>query len=174
MLQYSNVNRMKGQSPLAELNREMDRFFSDVWGTQLADRDFSGHWLPACDIEEEKDHYLLSVDLPGVSKDAVKLELHENQLLISGERSETKKQEAEGRYYSERRYGKFERAFRLPEGIDSSRVEAHHENGVLRVYVPKAEVKKPKQIEISTGKNTEGGFFSRLLGQAPKTEDRVA
>ena len=80
-----------------------------------------------------------------------------------------KKTNAEGGYYSERRFGKFHRTFKLPSGVSSDKVEAHYQDGMLRVYVPKAETAKPRQIKISNGSGT--GLFGKLLG-ASATKDK--
>ncbi len=117
---------------------------------------------PSCDINEAKDHYLVSFDMPGVKKEDIKIEVQGNQLLISGERQrETKEQGRETTLHHERAYGKFERTFVLPASIDSEKIEAHYENGVLNVALPKVESAKGRIIQIQSGQD---GFLNRLLG----------
>jgi HSP20 family protein len=117
---------------------------------------------PSCDIRETKDHYVVSMDMPGVKKDDVKIEIQSNQLLISGERRYSSKEEVgESTLRHERAYGKFERTFTLPSTINAEKIEAHYEDGVLSVALPKVEVATGRTIEIQTGKE---GFFSKLLG----------
>lgn len=171
-----NTNNMpsvwnSGFGPLGELRREMDRLFDDFWGATPAARTWRSvetEWAPACDVEEDDNHYLLTLDMPGVQKDQIKLEVVENKLTISGERRHEQKNKADGIWYSERRQGKFSRSFTLPAGFDADKVEANYQDGTLRVYVPKAESAKPRQIKITNGSGT--GFFGRLIGQSSTKE----
>jgi Molecular chaperone (small heat shock protein) len=122
----------------------------------------SVNFQPSCDISESKDHYLVSFDMPGVKKEDIKIDVQENNLIISGERQrEMKEQNQEGAFYNERSYGKFERTFVMPKSVDVERIEAHYENGVLNVALPKAETAKPRTIQIQSG--PDGGLFNRLL-----------
>ena len=117
---------------------------------------------PSCDISETNDHYMVSFDMPGVKKEDIKIEVQANQLVISGERHrETKKEEGKSALRYERLYGKFERTFVLPTSINVDQIEAHYENGVLNVALPKAENSKGRKIEIQSGSNS---FFSKFLG----------
>lgn len=124
---------------------------------------------PSCDIHEGKDHYLVSFDMPGVRKEDIKIEVQGNNLVISGERQrEVKQQDGEATLYHERAYGKFERTFVMPVSINSEKIEAHYENGVLNVALPKVESAKGRTIQIQTGQES---IFSKLLGskkEAPK------
>ena len=120
------------------------------------------NFQPRCDVREAKDHYLVSFDMPGVKKDDIKIEVQNNQLAISGERRyELKEEEGESTLRHERSYGKFERTFTLPSTINAEKIEAHYEDGVLSVALPKAEAAKGRTVEIQSG---QGGFFSKLLG----------
>ena len=158
-------------SPVSEFRREFDRLFDD-WASPSnaqvlrAEQSF----VPACDVEESDDHYLLTLEMAGIRKDDIKLEVNDGQLTISGERRNEAKQD--GQWYSERRFGKFQRTFSVPVGIDADRVEANYQDGILRVMVPKAESAKPRQIKITNG--TVGSkFFGRLLNQPKETKDEV-
>lgn len=123
---------------------------------------------PNFDIDETGDAYLLSVDLPGVKKDNVKIDLSENILTVSGERKqEYESKSGETRHYG-RSYGRFQRSFALPGTVDVNGVEATLEDGVLHIALPKSERAKPRSIEIQTGKS---GFLSKILGSGKKTED---
>lgn len=116
---------------------------------------------PACDIEETDAHFLVCFDLPGVSKEDVKIELEQNELSVSGERrewrqaaSDTASEDAtrpRSRYhFAERTLGKFHRVFTLPMAVDSSGVKARFVDGVLQITLPKAEAAKPRQIRIES------------------------
>ena len=120
------------------------------------------NFQPSCDISEDKDHYMVSFDMPGVKKEDIKIEVQGNNLVISGERQrELKQNDDESTLYYERAYGKFERTFVMPTTIQADRIEAHFENGVLNVALPKAESAKGKTIPIQSGQNS---IFSKLLG----------
>ena len=126
-------------------------------------------FLPTCDISETKEHYLVSFDMPGVKKEDIKIEVKENTLYISGERQkEIKETNGEATLRHERAYGKFERTFELPSSINADKIEAHYDNGVLNIALPKAEAAKGRSVQIQSG---DGGFFNKLLGskkEAPK------
>jgi HSP20 family protein len=119
------------------------------------------NFQPSCDVNETKDHYLVSFDMPGVKKEDIKIEVQGNELVISGERRrELREQEGEATLRLERSYGKFERTFTLPSTIATEKIEAHYENGVLNVALPKAEVAKGRTIQIQTG---QSGLLNKLL-----------
>ncbi len=134
-------------SVLGDMDRAVNLFFNrhEDGETQT----FSG-FNPVSEIEETENHYLVSVDLPGVSKDEVKIEVANERLLISGERK-SERADAKARTYG-RVYGRFEKAFALPKNIDTEKIEANFENGVLELSVPKAEAARPRTIEIKSGK----------------------
>jgi HSP20 family protein len=154
----------------------MDDLFSDfdqmvnsfLTPTYASSTDFT----PACDISESKEHYLVSFDMPGVKKEDIKIEVHENKLVISGERNQSHKMDNENFVHHERRYGQFNRSFSLPETINASHIEAHYEDGVLHVALPKVEEVKGRTIEIQSGSNK--GLFSKLMKKKAdkKTEIR--
>ncbi len=130
-----------------EMNRMFHEFFRSGgeeagWGLRT--------WTPPVDIYETDDALVLKAELPGVSKDDVSLEIHNNTLILRGER----KHEAEvkeGDYYrAERAYGTFQRSFVLPTLVDQDQVQATYTDGVLELRLPKSEAAKPKRIAISS------------------------
>jgi HSP20 family protein len=153
--------------PLADFRREMDGLFDDFFSTPRNQREVSRVWTPACDVAEEDGHYMLSIEMPGISKEDIKIEMANNTVTISGERRFENKKKEGSAWYGERRYGKFHRSFTLPAGIDADKVEANYQDGVLQLIVPKAESAKPRQIKISGGT----GFFGKLLGDPRKKEE---
>jgi len=161
---------------IARLHRDIDQMFdsflssgSQATGSQVGSSiDFS----PPCDVDETDTHFLVSFDLPGVSKNDVKIEVRDNQLLVSGERKEEHKEEKKNRVSIERIHGAFQRAFALPARVDADRVEALYENGVLKIAIPKSEVARPKQIEIKESK--EGGFFQKFLKRDENKSEKAA
>ena len=106
-------------------------------------------WMPVVDIVETNDSFLIQVELPGVEKSAVKLSIEKGVLLISGQRPQGTLSEGMRYHRNERQYGRFERAFRVPDSIDEQKLEADLKNGVLTVRLPKVEKAKPKSIQIS-------------------------
>ena len=157
----------------SDLSREMNSLWRDIWAPVIhEERELAQAWAPAADVSELKDHFLVSVEMPGIPRDEIKIEVVENTITVSGERhSETKRTE-HGTWYGERRFGKFQRSFRLPEGINADNIEANHQDGVLHLMIPKAASAKPRQIKISSGSS----FFGKLLGdsQTANGKDRVA
>lgn len=106
---------------------------------------------PVCDLDDFGDHFLLTLEVPGVARSDLEIEIRDHDLVVTGERRRMETKQPESGWYSERRYGKFQRSFSLPPGIDAEKVVADYENGVLRIAVPKAEAMKPRKVEISTG-----------------------
>ncbi len=155
-------------TPLAEFRREMDTLFDDFF-TPIAksSRDVDNVWTPACEVAEEAGHYMLSLEMPGIAKDDIKIEVADNTVTVSGERHTESKKTGQGAWYGERRYGKFQRSFTLPAGIDADKIEADYQNGVLQLMVPKAESAQPRQIKI--GNST--GFFGKLIGDSRNREE---
>ena len=111
-------------------------------------RSFARGWTPALDLSEHEDHYFVSVDLPGLTKEDVEIRLHDSDLTIRGERKQEQEKKENGAYHSERVYGKFERTLTLPVNVKADNVEATFKNGVLEVKLPKSEEARPRQIEI--------------------------
>ena len=127
---------------LFDWSREWENFFDG--GKAAPVRQF----VPAVDVEEDETHYLVNVEIPGVAKDNIKIEIKDSVLSISGEKKFERTEKNKNYYLSERSSGRFERRFTLPENVDADRVEAIHADGVLKVSIPKAEAAKPKVISI--------------------------
>jgi HSP20 family protein len=161
-------------SDLADFRREVDRLFDDFWllPSLGAAAERAPAWAPATEIDERDDHYLLSIEVPGMKREELRIEAVDDQLVVSGERKLEERREGKGSRYSERRFGRFRRAFTIPSHVDAGKIEAQYEDGILKIYVPKAEAAKPRQIRI--GDSSSGGIFGRLLGKKepePKTLD---
>jgi HSP20 family protein len=111
-------------------------------------------WSPRIDVHERDGKFIVHADLPGMTKDEVKVELFDDVLTIEGERKQEKNEEREGYSYSECSYGSFYRSVPLPEGVDTSKATADFRKGVLEVTMPVAVAAKPKarQIEVKDGK----------------------
>jgi HSP20 family protein len=105
-------------------------------------------WSPRVEILEKDGHILVRAELPGMSKEDVKVEITDDALTIHGERKQEKKEEREGYYYNERSFGSFYRRLPLPEGVDTSKAAANFRNGVLEVTMPVPTVPKPQTRQI--------------------------
>jgi len=108
-------------------------------------------WVPALDIVENDDDYVIKADLPGLGEDDVRVEVQDNVLTIAGERKDEHAESRQGFHRLERSHGSFVRALTLPKGIDAKAVSASFERGVLEITVPKPEASRPQAIEIRTG-----------------------
>ena len=106
-------------------------------------------FVPRVDIMEDREGLTLLMDLPGVSREGVSIELEKGELRVYGKVME--KTFPGDAIWTEYRVGDFSRTFAVAEGIDQSKVEAGLENGVLRLRLPKSEALKPKRIEVKTG-----------------------
>jgi HSP20 family protein len=149
------------------LAADFDRLFNTLFdrGTQST---AVQRWVPAMDLVEHDDHFLLRADLPGLSDDDVSLEFHDGSLTISGERKAEHAQHERGYYRLERQFGSFSRTLTLPDGIDPEQVKASFTNGVLEVWIPKPEQRKPRRIPIgaSSGNSNGNGKHEALEGTA--------
>jgi HSP20 family protein len=97
------------------------------------------------DIVQDKDKYEITAELPGLDEKNIEVKVSNGSLVIMGEKEERKDEKESNRYLSERRFGSFQRAFSLPESIDTQKIEAGFKNGVLKVSLPKTAVAKKEQ-----------------------------
>lgn len=132
----------------AGLHDEVERMFREVTGQDAPAT--AGAFSPALDVRETTDGYALFVELPGVDAEQVEITLEENVLTIAGERPFYDEFEPDEFRRVERRFGRFHRAVRLPDRVDSGAVTARHRDGVLRIEVPRAEESKPRRIAIES------------------------
>ncbi len=129
-------------------SQEVNRLFNTLFdaGDASAQR-----WVPAMDLVEAEDHFVLKADLPGLAEDDVSIEIQDNTLTIAGERTSEHEQRERGWYRVERSFGRFSRSLTLPEGIDPDAVTAEFDKGVLSVRIPKPEERKPRRVAIKAG-----------------------
>ena len=143
------LTRSSRNSGLRNLQREIDRVFDNFFPTPSDESSESqSMWAPRTDLTETEDAFHIHVDLPGLSKDDLKINCQDNQLTISGERRSERTTEGEEFVRVERAFGNFYRSFTLPHTANAEGIEATYENGVLSVSVPKREESKPRQIEV--------------------------
>jgi HSP20 family protein len=144
--------------PAREINslqQEMNRLFSSFFDTPptggAGGNGSPRRWIPAMDLVETADQFVLRADLPGLSESDVELSLEQNVLTLSGERKAEHEEQGEGFYRLERASGSFSRALTLPEGVDGDAITARFDNGVLEVRIPKPEARKPRKLQIQVG-----------------------
>jgi HSP20 family protein len=162
--QESQPGRMTEWRPFESLRREMDRLFDDFqlgswrspFGRSLLDTEPFGRGeaalirAPAVDVDEHDKAYEITAELPGMDESNIDVKFSDGVLSIRGEKREEKEEKKKDRYLSERRYGSFQRSFRVPDSVDADKIEANFKNGVLTVTLPKMPeaVKAEKKIAI--------------------------
>jgi HSP20 family protein len=137
--------------PIMTVCDEMHRRFHETAGQVRGHgaAAVAGTWKPPVDVYETDDAIVLQVELPGVSKDAVNVELHEHTLTFSGERTR-EPAVTSGQYQREEgRYGAFQRAFRMPTIVDEAKIQATYTDGVLALRLPKQATATPQAIPIT-------------------------
>jgi HSP20 family protein len=145
---------------MRRFTRDMERLFEDFGGFNFPNffqTDFApfrmeldnGAWMPQIEVLQNNGQFKVRADLPGVTKDDVKVEVTDELLTISGERKEEKEEKQEGFYRSERSYGSFYRQIPLPEGATTENATATFQNGVLEITIPALKVAAPtRKLEI--------------------------
>lgn len=126
---------------------EVDRMIDQFRGG-MADDSANPAFMPAVDIIEEKDDYIVKVDLPGLSKNDVKITVQNDILTIRGEKNQVKETKDINYRRMERSYGAFQRSFTLPSSVKNEKIDATFNDGVLTISLPKVEEAKPKEIEV--------------------------
>jgi len=149
---------------MRNLADEMDRFFDDFFGygggsryhqpsglasTQGLSRGLGQSlWSPQVEVRERDGKLVVCADLPGARKEDVHVEVHDNALILQGERRQENEQNQEGYYRSERSYGRFYRSIPLPEGVNPEQAQATFKDGVLEVAVPLPQEQSPRGHKI--------------------------
>jgi HSP20 family protein len=140
------VTRWDPFAEFEDIYDRMGRLFQSTFG-DFPMRMEPGGWSPLTDVRETDDAYVLELELPGVKRDDINVELADRQLSVSGEVKEETEREGVWRRRT-RRYGRFEYRTLLPGEADAEKVTATLSDGVLTVTVPKAAVTKPRKVEI--------------------------
>ncbi|MDH3252855.1 MAG: Hsp20/alpha crystallin family protein [Ignavibacteria bacterium] len=132
------------------MQREINKMFEGFLRGGLEEDTslFPSAWTPAVDVAEHANEYIVKVELPGVSKDDVKIVMQDNILTIRGDKKQESETKESDFHRVERSYGSFQRSFTLPTSVRNDRIEANFMDGILSITLPKAEEARPKQIEI--------------------------
>jgi HSP20 family protein len=141
-------------APLSRLRDEFDRMFDDTPGNSFGSRwmqKFYDNANPVLELRDKKDEYELVAEIPGISSDDIEIKHTDGMLRITGEKSESHEEEGDSFMFSERHYGSFERAIKLPNGIDHEKISADVKNGLLTVHIPKSAeaMEKARKIPIT-------------------------
>lgn len=132
------------------VNRLFDSFFRSPRGESELN---SSAWVPPVDIYDTKDSVVLKLELPEIDVNAVKIRAENNVLSISGERKLSDEAREESYFRIERIYGPFVRTFTLPMNVDATKISAKYKDGILRLFLPKKEEAKPRQVSIEIEKS---------------------
>jgi len=149
-----SIIRWNPARELLNMEREFNKLFNS-FGKRLSigemdslDEYENAIWMPLADIKEDKNNYFVMLDLPGISKDEVKVAYNNGQLSVSGERKQEKETMDSKFQRVERVFGRYYRSFTLPQKVKEDKIEAEFKDGQLKITVPKAEEAKPKELEI--------------------------
>ncbi len=128
------------------MTRLMDAFLNGTLGQseEVSNRT----WMPPVDIQETEEAFVLSAELPGLTKKDIEISIENSTLRLSGERKFERNVDKENYHRVERAYGSFSRSFSLPSQIDAEKVDANFKDGVLTITIPKAEHARPRRIAI--------------------------
>jgi HSP20 family protein len=148
----------------SEMNRLFNTFFDTP--TTAGNATPARRWMPAMDLVEHEDHFLLSADLPGMKQEDVKLEVSDGVLTLAGERKTAHEERRGGYIRIERAAGSFQRSLTLPDGVDPEQVAASFSDGVLEVRIPKPSERKPHRVQIAVN----GSSQPAIEGQASEPD----
>lgn len=140
-------------SEMERIQKEMNRMFRDSFGRgslQGKLKPFTGSFFdPEVDIKETESHYIVTMDIPGMEKDSINIEVKGNQLIVSGERERQTEESHLNRFFrKEREFGHFERIIPLPDDAKQEGIDVEYEKGVLTVKIPKESKEKEPQPEL--------------------------
>ena len=132
--------------PMQKWQREINRLFGDPFGDWLIpeEKSFMEDWMPAINVYEEKDVFVVEAELPGMKKDEIHIYASGDNLNITGQRMEERVGKGREAYRSERYFGRFHRTISLPGAVKSDAIEAHYRDGILTVICPKTEEARRK------------------------------
>jgi HSP20 family protein len=149
------VIRWEPVRELHSLQQEMNRLFGSFLDPPGAGSSAAGRqWIPAMDLVERDEHFVLRADLPGVREQDVAIEVEDAVLTVSGERRIEREDAGEGYHRIERATGAFRRSLTLPDGVDPKGIAARFAHGVLEVTIPKPKQRHPERVQIHVGDDT--------------------
>ena len=131
------------------MRREMDR----MWDSFFERRPWfmveeEGEWLPALDLAETGDEFVVKAEIPGLDPKDIDISLSQNMLTIKGEKKQEREEKEENYHFIERSYGSFARSIQLPGEVNHQKITTSYKNGVLKIHLPKSEEAKKKKVKI--------------------------
>jgi HSP20 family protein len=134
---------------MVTLRDRMNKLFEDMAASRGEEKDLAtSSWAPAVDIYETEGEVVLTAEIPGIEEKDIEIKVEDNTLTLRGERKFEKETKEENYHRIERAYGSFFRSFTLPGYVDQDKIEAEHENGILKVRMPKRAELKPRKVKI--------------------------
>jgi HSP20 family protein len=134
---------------LVTLRDRMNKLFEETFaGREEESEMVKGAWYPSVDIHEKEKELVLTAELPGVDEKDIDIEIEGNTLTLKGKREIEKETKEENYHRIERSYGTFYRSFTLPSNVDAGKIKAEHDNGLLRINMPKKPELKPKKVRV--------------------------
>lgn len=135
-------------SPWHELEQMGNRMFGLEPNLFRAPLFAETDWIPAVELIEEAEEFVLTAELPGLSKEDVHVSIDDNVLSLTGEKKIEREETRDRAHIRERKYGTFERSFTLPRNVDAAKIRADFKDGLMTVHLPKGETAKSRKIEI--------------------------
>jgi|SRR6266404_2460964 len=142
---FRDINQLQGS---------LNRLFQD-YNRGSDELTTSGSFVPAVDVYDDEHNLVLKMEVPGVDQKDIDIRLENNTLTVRGERNFEKEEKEENFHRIERRYGTFSRSFTLPNSVDTEKVNANYENGVLKIALAKRAEAKPKQIKVNVSSSSK-------------------
>jgi len=130
------------------MRRDMDRLWNSFFERGTLRSEEGGEWLPSLDVAETKNEIVVKAEVPGLEPKDIDISLSDGLLTINGEKKQEREEKEENYHLVERSYGSFARSIRLPNEVQSDKINASYKNGVLKIVLPKSEEAKKKEIKI--------------------------
>ncbi|HJU87716.1 MAG TPA: Hsp20/alpha crystallin family protein [Gemmatimonadota bacterium] len=150
----NNVTRYRPLGSVFATPRDLSRMIDDVFGGWETGENLR-QWLPATDVSETPEAVTLRLEVPGLTRDQIRIAVENNVLTVRGEKTQETSSENESFRRTERSFGSFERSFSLPAYVDSDNVQASLQDGVLSVTLPRREETKAREIQIAGGNSRQ-------------------
>src|SRR5579863_3644187 len=149
------------------LQDRMNRLFRENYSGEGRDESLStSSFAPAVDVYEDEHNVTLKIEVPGIDEKDIDVRIENNTLTVRGERKIEKEEKEENYRRVERQYGSFTRTFNLPTTVDSEKVSANYDKGVLKIALPKKAAAKPKQIKVNVGTGSEKTLEAKAPSKA--------
>lgn len=142
-MERGKLSRLFSESFSREIERLIDEFFSPI----VEESSFK-HFFPTLDIIEDEKNLVIKLDVPGMTQKDISVEIHDDQLIVKGERKVEEEVKKKNVLISERRYGSFTRRIRIPDYVDPEKTQAKIKEGVLTITIPKKEEAREKKVTV--------------------------